>query len=123
MKRKKKEMQSHPLIPNSNEYMFEKKYVSIHSEDINTLKYPNSSDFEIELPQDYCNVQSVQMTSWLFPTNLDTFTDKLNNIRITFTINIPYEPLLGEPNYTEQLDVYNALIAKYNSDFPDFVVH
>ena len=33
---------SHPLIPSSQEYMFYKKYVSIHSEDRNFLRYPNT---------------------------------------------------------------------------------
>ena len=41
---------SHPLIPNSQQYQFEQQYISIHSEDRNILKYPNSSEFEIELP-------------------------------------------------------------------------
>ena len=40
---------SHPLIPNSQEYIYYKKYVSVHSEDRNMLKYPESSDFEFEL--------------------------------------------------------------------------
>ena len=38
---------THPLIPNSQQYMFEQQYVSIHSEDRNILKYPNASEFEI----------------------------------------------------------------------------
>ena len=38
---------NHPLIPNSNEYIYYKKYVSIHSEDRDCLKYPVSSVFEI----------------------------------------------------------------------------
>lgn len=32
---------SHPLIPNSQEYIYYKKYVSVHSEDRNMLKYPD----------------------------------------------------------------------------------
>ena len=51
---------NHPIIPNAQQYMFEQKYVSIHSEDRDIVKYPCSSDFEIELPQDYCNVQGVK---------------------------------------------------------------
>ena len=41
---------SHHLIPNSQQYQFEQQYISIHSEDRNIIKYPNSSEFEIELP-------------------------------------------------------------------------
>jgi len=46
---------SHPLIPSSQEYMIYYKYVSIHSEDRDILNYPNSSEFEIELPEDIVN--------------------------------------------------------------------
>ena len=53
---------NHPIIPNANQYYFEKKYVSIHSEDRDVIKYRNPSSFEIELPQDYLNVQSVRLS-------------------------------------------------------------
>ena len=65
---------NHPLIPNSQEFMVIRKYVSIHSEDRDILKYPNSSEFEIELPQDYLNVLSVRLESWSFPSNYSTFS-------------------------------------------------
>ena len=32
---------NHPIIPNSNQYYFEKKYISIHSEDRDVIKYRN----------------------------------------------------------------------------------
>jgi hypothetical protein len=37
---------NHPLIDNIQNYTVEKKCVSIHSEDRNQLKYPNSTEFE-----------------------------------------------------------------------------
>ena len=43
---------NHPIIPNNGEYIRYKKLVSIHSEDRNILKYPLSSQFEIELPEE-----------------------------------------------------------------------
>ena len=39
---------SHPVINNSNQYMYEQKFVSIHSEDRDCKKYPNSSEFDID---------------------------------------------------------------------------
>ena len=42
---------NHPIIPNANDYIIYKKYVSIHSEDRDILKYPNSNQFEIEMPE------------------------------------------------------------------------
>ena len=75
---------NHPIIPNSNQYFFEKKYVSIHSEDRDALKYRNPSSFEIELPQDYLNVQSVKLSSWSFPANYSVFSTSTHNVYMTF---------------------------------------
>ena len=75
---------NHPIIPNSQEYVYEKKFVSIHSEDRDILKYPGASEFEIELPQDYCNVQAVKLNTWTFPANYNTFSLVQNNISLSF---------------------------------------
>jgi hypothetical protein len=83
---------THPLIPNSQEYMLYKKYVSIHSEDRDILRYPSSGEFEIELPQDYCNVQTVKLSTWTFPSNYSTFSQLQDNLTMTFRITNPYNP-------------------------------
>ena len=97
---------NHPLIPNSQEFMVIRKYVSIHSEDRDILKYPNSSEFEIELPQDYLNVLSVRLESWSFPSNYSTFSKLNNNVVMEFQIINSYEP--QDPN-SFQYAIYQAL--------------
>lgn len=98
---------NHPLIPNSNQYLFERKFVSINSEDRDITKYPNSSEFEIELPQDYVNVQSVKLYSWSFPANYNVFSIDLQNVYMSFKITEPYNP--GNNNVTDPL--INAIFA------------
>jgi hypothetical protein len=83
---------SHPLIPSSQEYMLYKKYVSIHSEDRNYLKYPSASEFEIEVPEDLLNVAALRLVSWTFPSNYNTFSTVNNNTVMDFRINAPYNP-------------------------------
>jgi hypothetical protein len=83
---------NHPLTPNSQEYNYYKKYVSIHSEDRDIIKHPISSDFEIELPEDYLNVASVRLVQWTFPSNYSVFSIINQNITMTFKINNPYNP-------------------------------
>ena len=83
---------SHPLIPNSQEYIYYKKYISIHSEDRDMIKYPNASAFEIELPEDLLNVATLRLYDWSFPCNYDTFSDLFLNTTMTFKINEPYNP-------------------------------
>lgn len=83
---------NHPLTQNSQEYIFYKKYISIHSEDRDIIKYPNSSEFEIELPEDYLNVASLKLVDWSFPFNYTTFSLNNNNVFYVFKINEPYNP-------------------------------
>jgi len=92
---------NHPLIPNSNQYYFEKKYVSIHSEDRDVLKYRNPSSFEIELPQDYLNVQSVRLSSWSFPANYSVFSTDTHNVYMTFKFIKLYNP--GDHGFSDPL--------------------
>jgi len=86
---------SHPLIPNSQNYIYYHKFVSIHSEDRNILKYPESSEFEIEMPEDILNVVSLRLSEWTFPCNYNTFSLLNGNVSMTFKINNPYNPILN----------------------------
>jgi len=108
---------SHPLIQNSQEYIYYKKYVSIHSEDRNMLKYPSSSEFEIEMPQDLLNVVSLRLTSWTFPSNYNTFSALNGNVSMTFKINSPYNPY--ENGVTDLLaqKTYEFLYLSQNNNY------
>ena len=81
---------NHPLIPNSQQYIMQYKYCTINSDDRDIKKYPNPAEFEIELPQDYDNVQSVKLNSCTFPNKFDTFTNNNNNTLFIFTVVNPY---------------------------------
>jgi hypothetical protein len=92
---------NHPIIPNSNQYFLDKKYVSIHSEDRDVNKYRNPALFEIELPQDYLNVQSVRLKSWSFPSNYSVFSTNSHNVFMTFKFTNLYNP--SEYSYMDSL--------------------
>ena len=107
---------THPLIENAQQYTYYKKVLSIHSEDRNTLKYPLSSQFEVTLPQDYVNVQSVKISSWSFPYNMNIFSESQNNVKLTFKINKPYNPgEFDQPNVLQNA-IFAGLYNHYNDD-------
>ena len=83
---------NHPLIPNANDYVVYKKYVSIHSEDRDVLKYPNSNQFEIEMPEDITNIYSLRLINWTFPANYNSFSFFNSNVALFFRITKPYNP-------------------------------
>ena len=105
---------NHQLIKNSNQYFLEKKYLSIHSEDRDITKYPNSSEFEIILPQEYLNVASARLYSWSFPANYDVFSVSYFNVTMTFKMEKLYNP--GEHEFSDPLSegIFAALY--YNQD-------
>ena len=106
---------NHPIIPNSNQYFYEKKYISIHSEDRDFAKYPSSSEFEIFLPQEYLNVASARLYSWSFPANYNVFSVPTYNITMTFKFIDLYNP--GEFGISDPLleGIFAALYSISNS--------
>jgi hypothetical protein len=108
---------SHPLIPNSQQYMYYKKFISIHSEDRDTTKYPNSSEFEIELPEDYLNVASLCLIDWTFPTNYNVFSSLNNNITFRFTITNPYNPKTYDMSNNYYYRIYQATANNITYEF------
>jgi hypothetical protein len=108
---------NHPLINNSQEYMYYKKFVSIHSEDRDIATYPNSSEFEIEMPEDMLNVSKIGLIQWTFPANYNTFSVSNKNVTFIFQINSPYNP--GANNYSNLYDdnVFEALYYNINNYF------
>ena len=108
---------NHPIVPNSQDYTVYKKYVSIHSEDRDILKFPQSSLFEVELPEDYLNVITVRLSNWTFPSNYNTFSRLNANVTMTFQINNPYNP--GENGNADLLQnaIFEALCDNEDDEY------
>ena len=108
---------SHPLIPNSQEYIYYKKYVSIHSEDRDMLRYPSSSSFEIELPEDLLNVASLRLFDWAFPCNYNTFSSFFSNTKMSFKIDKPYDPNINNVGNLLIEKIFECLYYNINNEF------
>lgn len=78
---------SNPLIPRQQTYMLDRKLVTIHSEDRDIKKYPESNKFSIQLPVTLENVQSVRLVECTFPINYYVFSRQYQNTKLTFTID------------------------------------
>jgi hypothetical protein len=108
---------NHPLINNSNQYFYEKKYISINSEDRDYSKFPTSSEFEVLLPQDYLNVVSARLYSWSFPANYNVFSVFTSNLLMTFKFDKLYNP--GEFGVSDILleSIFAALYSNIDSEY------
>jgi hypothetical protein len=108
---------NHPLIPNANDYIIYKKYVSIHSEDRDILKYPNSNQFEIEMPEDITNIYSLRLINWTFPSNYNSFSQFSSNILLLFYISKPYNPGANMVFNPLEQAIFTALFESTNELF------
>lgn len=109
---------NHPVQPSSQDYYVNyNKYVAIHSEDRDIIKYPSSSNFEIEIPQDILNVSQVRLVDWAFPANYDVFSHKSQNVLLSFKIHSPYNP--GDFDNTDKIAgiVFKALFLTQNDPY------
>ncbi len=108
---------NHPLIPNANDYIIYKKYVSIHSEDRDVIKYPNSNQFEIEMPEDITNIYSLRLINWTFPSNYNSFSYLSSNILLLFYISKPYNPGANMVFNPLEQAIFTALFESTNELF------
>lgn len=110
---------THPIIPNANQYYFEKKYISIHSEDRDISKYPLSTQFEITLPEDYLNIASCKLSTWSFPANYSVFSVQNYNLTMSFKITKAYNP--GEFSVSSPL-LEGIFAALYNNLDHEYII-
>jgi hypothetical protein len=116
---------NHPLTPNANEYLLEERVVSIHSEDRDAVKWPNPAFFEIELPNEFMNVNSVKLGNYTIPVNFNAFSVSRGNVSFTFRITAPYNPALylkplpapKPANYLLMEAIYNFLQSTITNEY------
>jgi len=75
-----------PLINRDQTYVLDRKLVTIHSEDRDISKWKYSNQFEIVLPEQINNVQSLRLIEVSMPANLYTFSNKYQNTKLAFTV-------------------------------------
>ena len=78
---------SKPLINREQNYVLDRKVVTVHSEDRDITKWPNSNTFEIMLPETLLFVQSMRLVQSTLPNRFFTFSNDYQNTMFYFTIN------------------------------------
>ena len=79
--------QSHPIIQRNREYILNKKLLSVHSNDRNNDKWKNSNEFEITLPENIKNIESIRLNSISIPNKTPIFSNLFQNIKFKFNIS------------------------------------
>jgi len=78
--------QAHPIIPREQNYVLNRKIISIHSTDRDISKWPKANHFSIDLPADITNVQSMRLVEMEIPNGHYVFTNAYQNTKLQFQI-------------------------------------
>ena len=76
----------HHIIRNNNNFVLDRKLITIHSNDRDYSKYPNANNFHIKLGSQFDNVQSVRLVDYQFPKKTYVFSDKYCNTKLVLYI-------------------------------------
>jgi len=82
---------NHPIIPREQNYILDRKLLTVHSEDRDINKWPYGNNFEIILPESYTNIQSMRLVESSLPCNYYTFSNEYQNTKLVFQIK-PLDP-------------------------------
>jgi hypothetical protein len=108
-----------PLINREQNYVLDRKLLSVHSEDRDISKWPHACQFEIELPETINNVQSLRLIQMSMPNVFYTFSNQYQNTKMTVTTqNTSKTITINEGTYTGT-SLAAELKTKLNTAFPN----
>ena len=103
-----------PLISREQNYVLDRKLLTLHSEDRDISKWPNSNEFEIVLPQQLLNIQSMRLVEIEVPSKLYVFSNLYQNtiIDISGTLIIIQEGIYTPSELVSEIntDISNSSI-------------
>ena len=93
----------HPLIKTSHNFVLDRKVLFIDSNDRDIERWPSASEFEINCPQNYNNVESLRLSSINLPNFFYNISEQLRTNKMIIEFNGSHVITLedGYYNYTQ----------------------
>jgi len=111
---------SKPLINREQNYVLDRKLLSVHSEDRDINKWKNSNTFEVMLPETLSNVQSIRLIQMTLPGFFYSFSNEYQNTKFNFKVgnsSTEYNIVINDGFYTAS-QLTNELKNKMNEAYP-----
>jgi hypothetical protein len=93
-----------PLISREQNYVLDRKLLTVHSEDRDVSKWPNANEFEIIMPQQLLNIQSMRLVEieTPFTSRINMFSNLNQNTKLFINYNNTGSKSITVPsgNYT-----------------------
>ncbi len=77
---------NHQLQQRQQNYVLDRKLLTVHSDDRDVCKWPHANHFEIRLPEQYLNIQSMRLVEVVMPANYYTFSNQYQNTKLSFSL-------------------------------------
>ena len=107
---------NNPLVKTSHNFVLDRKILFIDSNDRDKERWPNASEFEINCPQNYTNVESLRLSNIMLPTFFYNISEQLQTNKMI--VSISGSPTLniitledGCYNYTQLQDALRTKIS------------
>ena len=74
------------LIQREQTYLLDRKIITVHSEDRDSTRFPSSNQFDVRLPEDLTNVQSIRLVNSVVPSFQYVFSREYQNTKLKIEV-------------------------------------
>lgn len=101
---------NHQIIPRQQNYLLDRKILTVHSTDRDIKKWKFGNTFEIDLPESMNHVQSMRLVETSMPTFFTNFSNEYQNTKLQFRVKAILDT--SDPSATL---MYSALASNYGN--------
>jgi hypothetical protein len=103
---------NHPLIKTSHNFVLDRKVLFIDSNDRDIERWPSASEFEINCPQNYNNVESLRLSSIMLPNFFYNISEQLRTNKMIVEFQSVQHIIMLEDGYYTYTQLATALQTK-----------
>ena len=100
---------NHPLIKTSHNFVLDRKVLFIDSNDRDIERWPSASEFEINCPQNYNNVESLRLSSIMLPNFFYNISEQLRTNKMIIELQGVQHIIELEDGYYNYTQLATAL--------------
>jgi hypothetical protein len=114
---------NHPLIKTSHNFVLDRKVLFIDSNDRDVERWPSASEFEINCPQNYTNVESLRLSSIMLPNFFYNISEQLRTNKMIVELSGTHYDIKLDDGYYNYTQLATALQSKLQVQQPNFSVN
>jgi len=114
---------NHPLIKTSHNFVLDRKVLFIDSNDRDIERWPSASEFEINCPQNYTNVESLRLSSIMLPNFFYNISEQLRTNKMIVELSRTLYVIKLEDGYYNYTQLATTLQTELQEQQPNISVN